>query len=457
MRATNAPSPLPIRLHPDAAAVEVQALYRGLVIGSRCLVADEAGTFLIGSAKGVDAPAAAHLLAGEAHPLVSSDAGGFSIELTEQMTGTVIFEDHAAPLADLLRAHGPHFVPPPAARLQIACGDVAFLVSATAPPPVVPRRAPTRLEDHWPALLSAAGLLLTMLFLAFLPPDTLAITGEAVELRREWLRSVVVPPAPPPAPAGAAIPGGKVATSTAGGAAGARPSHRPTPSPARRATTRPRGSAPEDLGRRGILGVLLAHEGESWAALFSPDDTLKPGPLDGLSRTDGPGGGPDGPIGLPLGGPGGGEGPLLGDGSGRMIGHCDAACQAGIRVGETSTLRWRRHETKGPQIAIGETTVRGNLDRDTVRRIIRRHLNEVKFCYEQQLPRHPELAGRISVQFTIASSGAVVGSLLQSSTVGNVAVESCVVQAVRRWDFPQPQGGGAVIVSYPFVLVPAGG
>src|SRR3954465_15763100 len=84
MRAPNAPLTPQIRLHPEAAAVEVQALYRGIVIGARCLTGDDAA-FLIGCAKGVDAPAAAALLSTDAHPLVSHDAGGFSVELTEQM------------------------------------------------------------------------------------------------------------------------------------------------------------------------------------------------------------------------------------------------------------------------------------------------------------------------------------------------------------------------------------
>jgi hypothetical protein len=41
--------------------------------------------------------------------------------------------------------------------------------------------------------------------------------------------------------------------------------------------------------------------------------------------------------------------------------------------------------------------------------------------------------------------------------MGNSAVEGCMVQAVRRWQFPAPDGGGLVLVSYPFVLAPAGG
>jgi metallo-beta-lactamase class B len=102
----------------------------------------------------------------------------------------------------------------------------------------------------------------------------------------------------------------------------------------------------------------------------------------------------------------------------------------------------------------GSAHARGNLDKEVIRSVIRRHLDEVKFCYEEELVRQPGLAGRIMVQFTIAASGQVVASVLQNSTMGNARVETCTVEAVRRWQFPKPLGGGIVIVSYPFVLTP---
>ena len=74
----------------------------------------------------------------------------------------------------------------------------------------------------------------------------------------------------------------------------------------------------------------------------------------------------------------------------------------------------------------------------------------MKYCYEQELTKKPELGGRIMVQFTIAASGQVIASVLQNSTMGNPRVENCTVQAVRRWEFPKPLGGGIVIVTYPF-------
>jgi TonB family protein len=106
-----------------------------------------------------------------------------------------------------------------------------------------------------------------------------------------------------------------------------------------------------------------------------------------------------------------------------------------------------------PRVRVTRAEVRGGLSPDVIRRVVRRHLNEVRFCYEQQLARVPDLAGRVTVQFLIAPSGAVQSSALRSSDLGSARVEQCVVQAVRRWTFPRPDGG-VVGVSYPFVMTP---
>lgn len=111
----------------------------------------------------------------------------------------------------------------------------------------------------------------------------------------------------------------------------------------------------------------------------------------------------------------------------------------------------------GAHVIPGQATVRGSLDKDVIRRTIRGHLHEVKSCYETELARDPRLGGRVMVQFTIAATGAVVESVVQSSTLNNPSVESCIVTAVRTWEFPKPLGGGIVNVSYPFVLTATGG
>jgi TonB family protein len=74
----------------------------------------------------------------------------------------------------------------------------------------------------------------------------------------------------------------------------------------------------------------------------------------------------------------------------------------------------------------------------------------VKYCYDKELVRKTGLEGRVSVQFIIAANGQVINSFMNSTTMNNVNVEKCVIDAVKRWQFPSPAGGGIVIVSYPF-------
>jgi TonB family protein len=99
--------------------------------------------------------------------------------------------------------------------------------------------------------------------------------------------------------------------------------------------------------------------------------------------------------------------------------------------------------------------VRGALDKEIIRRVIRRHLNEVRFCYEKELVRTPTLAGRLTLQFTINAAGQVIAATVPSSTLNNPALESCAVAAVKAWEFPKTRGDGTVVVNYPFVLSPS--
>ncbi len=105
-----------------------------------------------------------------------------------------------------------------------------------------------------------------------------------------------------------------------------------------------------------------------------------------------------------------------------------------------------------PNIRSGAAMVKGSLSKEVIRRIVHRHINEVKFCYERELASRPDLQGRVSIKFIIMGTGAVQMAAVAESTIGNPTVENCIAEAVRRWTFPQPEGGGIVIVTYPFEL-----
>jgi TonB family protein len=133
-----------------------------------------------------------------------------------------------------------------------------------------------------------------------------------------------------------------------------------------------------------------------------------------------------------------------------------------IGLGSLGTIGTEAHGVGGsgfgrlpPAIGVGTAEVRGSLSREVIRRSIRRHINEVRFCYEQGLARNPELAGRVSIRFIISPSGAVTSSTVAESTLGDRTAEDCVARAVQRVAFPEPEGGGVVIVTYPFVFNPA--
>jgi TonB family protein len=98
----------------------------------------------------------------------------------------------------------------------------------------------------------------------------------------------------------------------------------------------------------------------------------------------------------------------------------------------------------------GDAVAVGGLSKEEVRRIVRRNLAQVRFCYEQGLQQSPDLEGRVSVQFHIAPSGAVQNASVASTSIRNGAVEQCVLQAARRWSFPQSPG--LTVVTYPFLF-----
>lgn len=101
-----------------------------------------------------------------------------------------------------------------------------------------------------------------------------------------------------------------------------------------------------------------------------------------------------------------------------------------------------------------QAKVEGALDKDIIRRIVKAHINEVRYCYNQGLADDPELAGRVEVAFTIGTDGRVSKSEVSSTTMGETEVPQCVAQAVERWMFPKPANDESVQVTYPFVLEP---
>jgi hypothetical protein len=109
------------------------------------------------------------------------------------------------------------------------------------------------------------------------------------------------------------------------------------------------------------------------------------------------------------------------------------------------------------RIVPGKTTVVGGLDRDVIAKIIRQHQGEIKYCFEVELQKNPELSGKVGVSFIIDGSGDVTEDSISETTLNNPSTEQCMLMKIKRWKFPSPVGGGIVTVNFPWVFKPAGG
>lgn len=480
-------------------ALEVQTLFRGVVIGTKYVLAPARHrsvrsrrharrcTFAIGSSARADAPVAPaflrHLAADpggvfhaliEPAPVDGENDAPYAIALAPGMTGTIYDGARTQALrttADGLTP-GPRVALARHAHARLDCGAVTFLVAPAeraAALPVAPFS--WRAIENRYHLGTALGVAMWLLLVMMVPSDPRALALDILSADRGLVKFLIKPPVVPPpemALKGGAHPdAGRGESRAAKGPPGAAGSAAARDRDRRYAVAVKGDSTPIRFARplepidprdAGVLGIFKRSSAvrsilESGSALGTTSDevlgALVAGPIGsayghgGLDSVGSGGGGADT-----------GE-PTLGFGRLNTIGIAGHGGRDGRDYGREAG-HLAHHHSVAPEMIPGIIQVRGTLDREIVRRIIRRHINEVRFCYEQELAAHRTLGGRMVVQFNIAPNGQVLASFLQSSTLGNARVESCTVQAVQRWEFPKPEGGGLVSVSYPFVFAPAG-
>ncbi len=164
-------------------------------------------------------------------------------------------------------------------------------------------------------------------------------------------------------------------------------------------------------GGRGLRGVGGGGGGEGQGGLFGGG---------GLGTGVGSGSGAGGGRGS--GGPGG-----RGEGSGKGRGEAKVSVQPGT-----------------PQVS-------GYLSAEQINRVVKANQAALRYCYESEVQRQRSLRGKVVIQWRVDRAGAVPTARVASSTLGDPRVEGCIVRQVRKWRFPQPDGG-EVSVMYPFIF-----
>jgi len=96
-----------------------------------------------------------------------------------------------------------------------------------------------------------------------------------------------------------------------------------------------------------------------------------------------------------------------------------------------------------------------NQDKETIRRIIRSHVDAVRKCYEAVMIEAPFPRGKVMARILISGAGSVTSTCVASTTLNRLEAERCIVDEALTWTFPKPLGGGVIVVDYPFVLEPS--
>jgi len=109
----------------------------------------------------------------------------------------------------------------------------------------------------------------------------------------------------------------------------------------------------------------------------------------------------------------------------------------------------RRHRPETPPLVIGTPTIGGGLDKEIIKRYIKRNINTFSYCYEKQLLAKPGIEGVVDSNFLIAPDGTVQTAAAKGF---DSEVASCVAGVLKNIAFPKPTDGGNVQVHYPFTF-----
>jgi len=93
----------------------------------------------------------------------------------------------------------------------------------------------------------------------------------------------------------------------------------------------------------------------------------------------------------------------------------------------------------------------GSLSKEQINKVVRAHLAGIKYCYEKELQHKSSLAGGIDVFWVIQPDGSVSKANVKNTTMGDAAVEGCIVRQVKQWQFPKAPAQ-TTVGRYPFIF-----
>jgi TonB family protein len=345
-------------------------------------------------------------------------------------------------------------------------GFTFFVRPTVQEQPIAGSRAPDW-KDHRMTAVSLLAHLFVLGLFYYAAPVSPALAADAINVREKYLDYLLTPKAielePLPDEGGGTpsdsdeAPSGEPGTN--GEPTAKAPRAKKTLQASKKSDVEPTQEELRELASQaGLIGVLRSSapvgEGQYNAVSASGFDAHS-SLASLLANQDGPSFGHGlGPIGLGRGAGGTAAGTVAAGFLKTMGGKGPGTGGSGNYGAGVGSIHGRG--SRLPPVRHGVPQIVGGLSKEVIRRTIHRNLNQVRFCYEQALQVRPDIQGRVAVRFIIGATGEVKVAAIESSSIGDARVESCISSAVKRWTFPAPDGAGIVAVTYPFVLEQVG-
>ena len=128
---------------------------------------------------------------------------------------------------------------------------------------------------------------------------------------------------------------------------------------------------------------------------------------------------------------------------------------AGIGAAKTSDLSKKGDIViSRPESIEGAAASSAKRDITAINAVVASHKTSVRMSYERFLKKAPDLAGKITIRFTIDAVGNVTRAEVLENTTGNQELEDEILRKVKMWKFEEiPEG--EVTITYPLLFQPA--
>lgn len=199
------------------------------------------------------------------------------------------------------------------------------------------------------------------------------------------------------------------------------------------------------VSKKGLLNVLNKRGGEGVSAS---------GVEAALERVTGSGGGTGTGHGKGL---GGGTGDGTDEWAGYGVDTGGFGSGQGIGVGGEAPKVAKLEKTKEVKVQSADAAKTEELNNREVLELIKRtvesYLGGLRYTYNKQLRKNPDLEGRITVAITINVKGLVDDAKVVETTMHNEEMEREIIAKIKHWTFP-PVLTKTLTVTYPFVFFP---